>query len=144
MFWDIQHSKTNFVVLRAGCLLEKIIIAVRDKTVYCVILSYYYSNFLANKIEEEFFGPSSRIKYIIFLSQYAKLITHWVGLRPGRERVRLEPEERRGKLYIHNYGHGKYYSRRRLVAIAGNTTGNKLHCALTMLEILSRNCLESL
>ncbi|XP_023944090.2 D-amino-acid oxidase [Bicyclus anynana] len=36
----------------------------------------------------------------------AKLLGEWVGLRPGRERVRLEGEQRRGKLYIHNYGHG--------------------------------------
>ncbi|CAH0725091.1 unnamed protein product, partial [Brenthis ino] len=36
----------------------------------------------------------------------AIIITHWVGLRPGRDEVRLEPEEKDGKLYIHNYGHG--------------------------------------
>lgn len=40
--------------------------------------------------------------------QYAELIQHWVGLRPGRDEVRLETEEREGKVYIHNYGHGKY------------------------------------
>ncbi|XP_034833536.1 D-amino acid oxidase [Maniola hyperantus] len=36
----------------------------------------------------------------------ATLICHWAGLRPGRDSVRLEPEQRDGKLYIHNYGHG--------------------------------------
>ncbi|XP_039758230.1 D-amino-acid oxidase isoform X1 [Pararge aegeria] len=36
----------------------------------------------------------------------AELITQWAGLRPGRESVRLEAEQRDGKLYIHNYGHG--------------------------------------
>ncbi|CAG5059094.1 unnamed protein product [Parnassius apollo] len=31
---------------------------------------------------------------------------HWIGLRPGRDAVRLDAEERDGKIYIHNYGHG--------------------------------------
>ncbi|XP_075979770.1 D-amino acid oxidase 2 isoform X2 [Anticarsia gemmatalis] len=39
--------------------------------------------------------------------KHAKLKTHWSGLRPGRESIRLEPEHINGKLYIHNYGHGK-------------------------------------
>lgn len=31
----------------------------------------------------------------------------WVGLRPGRPQVRLEPEVLpNGKVIIHNYGHG--------------------------------------
>ncbi|XP_013140542.1 PREDICTED: D-amino-acid oxidase [Papilio polytes] len=38
--------------------------------------------------------------------KYAELIQHWVGLRPGRDEVRLEIEVREGKVYIHNYGHG--------------------------------------
>ncbi|XP_047532399.1 D-amino-acid oxidase isoform X2 [Vanessa atalanta] len=38
--------------------------------------------------------------------KHAKPITHWVGLRPGREKIRLESEEKDGKFYIHNYGHG--------------------------------------
>lgn len=38
--------------------------------------------------------------------KHAKLITHWVGLRPGRDEIRLESEEIDGKFYIHNYGHG--------------------------------------
>lgn len=29
-----------------------------------------------------------------------------VGLRPGRQRVRIEAEQRDGRLVIHNYGHG--------------------------------------
>ncbi|CAG9566332.1 unnamed protein product [Danaus chrysippus] len=36
----------------------------------------------------------------------AKLISEWVGLRPGRDEIRLESENRNGKFYIHNYGHG--------------------------------------
>ncbi|XP_022824776.1 D-amino-acid oxidase [Spodoptera litura] len=36
----------------------------------------------------------------------AEVVKHWVGLRPVRYSIRLEPEERNGKLYIHNYGHG--------------------------------------
>ncbi|OWR51505.1 D-aspartate oxidase [Danaus plexippus plexippus] len=36
----------------------------------------------------------------------AKLISEWVGLRPGREEIRLESEIINGKFYIHNYGHG--------------------------------------
>ncbi|CAH0587891.1 unnamed protein product [Chrysodeixis includens] len=36
----------------------------------------------------------------------AEIVNIWVGLRPGRNAIRLEPEERNGKLYIHNYGHG--------------------------------------
>ncbi|KAL0870335.1 hypothetical protein ABMA27_005352 [Loxostege sticticalis] len=38
--------------------------------------------------------------------KHAKLVKHWVGLRPGRHEVRLEAEERDGKFIIHNYGHG--------------------------------------
>ncbi|XP_050563782.1 D-amino-acid oxidase [Spodoptera frugiperda] len=36
----------------------------------------------------------------------AEIVKHWVGLRPARRSIRLEPEERNGKLIIHNYGHG--------------------------------------
>ncbi|KAJ8714388.1 hypothetical protein PYW07_002613 [Mythimna separata] len=36
----------------------------------------------------------------------AEIVNHWAGLRPSRDSVRLEPEEKNGKLYIHNYGHG--------------------------------------
>ncbi|CAH0687945.1 unnamed protein product [Spodoptera exigua] len=36
----------------------------------------------------------------------AEVVSHWVGLRPARHSIRLEPEEKNGKLYIHNYGHG--------------------------------------
>ncbi|XP_072938158.1 D-amino acid oxidase [Epargyreus clarus] len=36
----------------------------------------------------------------------AELLRHWVGLRPGRNEIRLEAENKDGKLYIHNYGHG--------------------------------------
>lgn len=41
----------------------------------------------------------------------APTIKEWVGLRPGREMVRLETETRRSKDHkktsiIHNYGHG--------------------------------------
>ncbi|CAH2049579.1 unnamed protein product, partial [Iphiclides podalirius] len=35
-----------------------------------------------------------------------EVVKHWVGLRPGRDEIRLEAEERKGKIYIHNYGHG--------------------------------------
>ena len=38
----------------------------------------------------------------------AKFLADWVGLRPGREAVRLEREKKKdgyGEL-IHNYGHG--------------------------------------
>ncbi|CAH2087221.1 unnamed protein product [Euphydryas editha] len=38
--------------------------------------------------------------------KHAKLISHWVGLRPGRDKIRLVSEEKDGKFYIHNYGHG--------------------------------------
>ncbi|XP_013183809.2 D-amino-acid oxidase [Amyelois transitella] len=36
----------------------------------------------------------------------AEVLSEWVGLRPGRNEVRLEAEERDNKLIIHNYGHG--------------------------------------
>jgi D-amino-acid oxidase len=37
----------------------------------------------------------------------ARILSHAVGLRPGRERVRLEPEQPRpGTLLVHDYGHG--------------------------------------
>ncbi|XP_049871494.1 D-amino-acid oxidase isoform X1 [Pectinophora gossypiella] len=38
--------------------------------------------------------------------KHAKIVDTWVGLRPGRDAVRLEAEEKDGRLYIHNYGHG--------------------------------------
>ncbi|XP_068622660.1 D-amino acid oxidase [Battus philenor] len=38
--------------------------------------------------------------------KHAELVNHWAGLRPGRDEIRLEAEEKNGKLYIHNYGHG--------------------------------------
>ncbi|MCC5481264.1 FAD-dependent oxidoreductase [Streptomyces sp. NPDC059680] len=36
----------------------------------------------------------------------ARVITHRVGLRPARTRVRLGEESREGTLLLHNYGHG--------------------------------------
>ncbi|MGW2419418.1 FAD-dependent oxidoreductase [Streptomyces sp. NPDC001709] len=36
----------------------------------------------------------------------ARVITHRVGLRPARTRVRLGEERRDGTLLLHNYGHG--------------------------------------
>lgn len=36
----------------------------------------------------------------------ARVLAHRVGIRPGRPSVRLEPEEREGKLIVHDYGHG--------------------------------------
>ncbi|XP_004925049.1 D-amino-acid oxidase [Bombyx mori] len=38
--------------------------------------------------------------------QNVVVVNEWAGLRPGRDQVRLEAEERGGKLYLHNYGHG--------------------------------------
>ncbi|CAG4934589.1 unnamed protein product [Colias eurytheme] len=38
--------------------------------------------------------------------QNANILKYFVGLRPGRDEIRLEAEEINGKLYIHNYGHG--------------------------------------
>ncbi|KAH9634608.1 hypothetical protein HF086_009260 [Spodoptera exigua] len=40
------------------------------------------------------------------ITKNAEVVSHWVGLRPARHSIRLEPEEKNGKLYIHNYGHG--------------------------------------
>jgi D-amino-acid oxidase len=36
----------------------------------------------------------------------ARVLGERVGLRPARDRVRLEPEDRPGGRIIHNYGHG--------------------------------------
>jgi D-amino-acid oxidase len=36
----------------------------------------------------------------------ATILEHKVGLRPGRDKVRLEREEKNGQVVIHNYGHG--------------------------------------
>ncbi|RVE42599.1 hypothetical protein evm_012768 [Chilo suppressalis] len=41
--------------------------------------------------------------------QHARTVKHWVGLRPGRHEIRLEAEEQRGKLIVHNYGHGSLF-----------------------------------
>lgn len=38
---------------------------------------------------------------------HTRVLSHAVGLRPGRDKVRLEAEEPRpGKLLVHDYGHG--------------------------------------
>ncbi|CAK1542367.1 unnamed protein product [Leptosia nina] len=36
----------------------------------------------------------------------AKTLSYFVGLRPGRDEIRIEAEKINGKTYIHNYGHG--------------------------------------
>lgn len=37
----------------------------------------------------------------------ARIISQWVGIRPGRPTVRLEHEVMpNGKIIVHNYGHG--------------------------------------
>lgn len=36
----------------------------------------------------------------------ADILEHKVGLRPGRDAVRLEREDRDGAIIVHNYGHG--------------------------------------
>jgi D-amino-acid oxidase len=36
----------------------------------------------------------------------AAVLSHAVGLRPGRSEVRLETERRPGGIIVHNYGHG--------------------------------------
>ncbi|CAB3244148.1 unnamed protein product [Arctia plantaginis] len=38
--------------------------------------------------------------------EHSKIVSQWVGLRPVREAIRVEPELVDGKLCIHNYGHG--------------------------------------
>lgn len=37
---------------------------------------------------------------------HADILKNWVGLRPGRNKIRLEAEKCGDKLVIHNYGHG--------------------------------------
>lgn len=49
----------------------------------------------------------SNVRNKCYIFQNAKWLSDWVGLRPGRFEIRLESEERNGKLFIHNYGHGK-------------------------------------
>lgn len=56
----------------------------------------------------QFVNQKLYLFYKSHLLQHAKLVNTWVGLRPGREEVRIEAEERDGRLYIHNYGHGEY------------------------------------
>jgi D-amino-acid oxidase len=36
----------------------------------------------------------------------AEILEHTVGLRPGRDAIRLEREDRDGRVIVHNYGHG--------------------------------------
>jgi D-amino-acid oxidase len=36
----------------------------------------------------------------------ARVLSHAVGLRPGRPEPRLETERRDGGVVVHNYGHG--------------------------------------
>ena len=37
---------------------------------------------------------------------HCERVRDWVGLRPGRDSVRLERETRDGLEIVHNYGHG--------------------------------------
>ncbi|KAJ2949570.1 hypothetical protein O0L34_g15488 [Tuta absoluta] len=41
--------------------------------------------------------------------KHAPILSSWVGLRPGRDSLRLEAERRDGRLLIHNYGHGNIW-----------------------------------
>jgi len=56
--------------------------------------------------EEERQEIFDRCKDIVPSLEAAEVIGHWVGLRPGREGVRLEVEEMGGRTVIHNVGHG--------------------------------------
>ena len=38
--------------------------------------------------------------------EHSERLRDWVGLRPGRDSVRLERERRDGLEIVHNYGHG--------------------------------------
>ena len=38
--------------------------------------------------------------------EQSERVRDWVGLRPGRDSVRLERETRDGLEIVHNYGHG--------------------------------------
>jgi D-amino-acid oxidase len=38
--------------------------------------------------------------------EHAAIVSHAVGLRPGRSEVRLETVRRPGGIIVHNYGHG--------------------------------------
>lgn len=49
----------------------------------------------------------SRCASLVPEVKHAKILSHAVGLRPGRETVRLEAESLpEGSLLVHNYGHG--------------------------------------
>ena len=37
---------------------------------------------------------------------HSTFLRNWVGLRPGRNKIRLNAEIIDGKLVVHNYGHG--------------------------------------
>jgi len=47
-----------------------------------------------------------RCKAIVPSLEAAELVGHWVGLRPGREGIRLEMDEVDGRVVVHNVGHG--------------------------------------
>lgn len=47
-----------------------------------------------------------RCKAIVPSLEAAEILGHWVGLRPGREGIRLEMEEVDGRVVVHNVGHG--------------------------------------
>jgi glycine/D-amino acid oxidase-like deaminating enzyme len=48
-----------------------------------------------------------RCKQIVPSLEAADIVGHWVGLRPGREGIRLELEvDSSGRRIVHNYGHG--------------------------------------
>lgn len=47
-----------------------------------------------------------RCKAIVPSLEAAEVVGHWVGLRPGREGIRLEIEELGDRTVVHNVGHG--------------------------------------
>jgi D-amino-acid oxidase len=61
-----------------------------------------------NKIPDEGIAKSILERTSAFKPELseANILEHKVGLRPGRDKVRLEREEKNGKVIIHNYGHG--------------------------------------
>ncbi len=48
----------------------------------------------------------ARCRALVPALEHAEVLSHAVGLRPGRSEVRLETVRRPGGIIVHNYGHG--------------------------------------
>ena len=93
IYADADHETTTYIIPRSqDCLLGG---------------TYQYRN--GNTAVDETIAAEILARCTLFqpVLERAEILQHKVGLRPGREAVRLETERlQSGQFVVHNYGHG--------------------------------------